>query len=76
MLDLEHIFTYHAPRADQLLKYEEIRSAAKTFAQVLVRCTTPGADQDAAVRHIREACWTANGSVALDGRLVFWNTAA
>lgn len=68
-LDLDHIFKYHAPTADQLPKYEALRAAAKAFAQAIVDNTPRGADQSAAIRHVREAVMTANASVALDGRL-------
>jgi hypothetical protein len=68
-LDVENIFTYHAPRPDQLPKYEAIREAAKRFARVLLDNSPRGADQSAAVRHVREAVMTANAAIALDGKL-------
>jgi len=68
-LDLDHIFTYHAPTPDQIPKYEALRDAARTFAEEIVNFTPPGADQSAAIRHVREAVFFANASVALDGRL-------
>jgi len=68
-MDLEHIFKYHAPRPDQLPKYETLRAAAKVFAQAIVDNTPAGADQTAAIRLVREAVMTANSSVALDGKL-------
>lgn len=68
-LDLDHIFTYHPPTPEQLPKYEEIRAAARTFAQVVIDNTPPGADQSAAIRYIREAVMTANAAIALEGHL-------
>jgi hypothetical protein len=68
-LDLEHIFTYHAPKPEQLTKYDALRNAAKAFAQVIVDNTEQGADQSAAIRHVREAVMTANASIALDNKL-------
>lgn len=67
--DLEHLFTYHAPTPEQLTQYQAIRDAAKVFAQVLIDHTPKGADQSAAMRHLREAVMTANAAVALGGRL-------
>lgn len=69
MFDLDHIFKYHAPTPEQLPKYEELRAAAKTFAETIVRLTPPGADQSAALRLVREATFTSNSAIALGGRL-------
>lgn len=67
--DLDHIFTYHAPKDDQPERYEKIRNAAKEFALVVLENTPPGADTSACIRKIREVVMTANASIALDGRL-------
>lgn len=64
---LENWFTYHAPNAEQLPKYQAIREAALKFAQVVVENTPPSADQTAAIRKIREATFTANASIACNG---------
>lgn len=69
-MDLDHIFSYHAPTGpDQLAKYQKLRDAAKTFAQAILDNSPQCADQTAAIRHVREAVMTANAAVALDGRL-------
>lgn len=67
--DLEHIFTYHAPSAEQVVQYAAIRDAAKEFARVLIDNTPASADQSTAVRLLRECVMTANASVALGGRI-------
>lgn len=69
MLDLDHIFKHHPPSSDQIPKYEELRAAAKTFAETIVRLTPPCADRVAAIRKVREAAFTANSAIALGGRL-------
>lgn len=66
--DLDDLFTYHAPSADQMKNYAEIRAAAKEFARVILFNSVPCADQTAAIRKIREAVMTANAAVALGGR--------
>src|SRR5882762_4094813 len=63
--DLDHIFTYHAPTPEQLPLYENIRSAGRNLAEVILNSTIPCADQQAAIRHVREAVMTANAAVAL-----------
>lgn len=50
------VFSYHAPEGDQLDRYAAIRRAAHDFA-----------DQQAALRHVREAMMTANAAIALKG---------
>jgi hypothetical protein len=65
---LEDIFTYHAPRPDQIPKYNNIREAAKNFANIIVENTPSSADQSAAIRMLRELVMTCNQSIALDGK--------
>lgn len=67
--DLDHVFTYHPPHGDQVEKYQKLRAAAREFAQVILDETPACADQQAAIRHVREAMMTANAAVALDGRV-------
>lgn len=64
---IAELFRYHAPREDQLPKYDTIRTAARHFAEILMKNTTYGADQSDALRKLRECVMTANASVALDG---------
>lgn len=66
--DLDNILRYHPASAEDQVKYEAIRAAAKAFAQVMLDNTPPSADQTAAMRKLREAVMTANASIALDGK--------
>lgn len=68
-MDIENIFSYHAPKDDQPEKYERIRTAAKALAHVIVDNVPTGADQTASIRKLREAVMTANAGVALEGKL-------
>lgn len=43
--------------------------AAKAFAQAIIDDTPDSADQSAAIRLVREATWTANSAIALEGKL-------
>src|ERR1043166_3178174 len=65
---LNELFRYHLPRLEQQTKYAAIRSAAKHFAEVVMTNVPPCADQQDAIRKIREAVMTANAGIALDGR--------
>lgn len=62
--DLDNLFSYHAPTADQRVRYERINAAAREFAEVILECTPPGADQSCAIRHVRDARMTANAAIA------------
>ncbi|MGB8887117.1 MAG: hypothetical protein WCC87_10370 [Candidatus Korobacteraceae bacterium] len=68
-MDLDNIFSHHAPKGDQVDRYQELRLAGKQFAKMIERHTPPGADQAAAIRKVREAVMTANAAIALDGKL-------
>ena len=62
--NLEDVFTYHAPTGDQPAKYQRIREAAKHFAAVILEDVPTCGDQQAAIRHVREAAFTANAAIA------------
>lgn len=68
-MDLENVFSYHAPKEGDPEKYTKIRNAAKDLARVILENTPPCADQSAALRKVREAVMTANAAIALEGRL-------
>jgi hypothetical protein len=68
-MDIDNIFTYHSPTAEQLPKYEAIRAKAKELGHVIVANTPASADQTAAIRLLREAVMTANAAIALNGVL-------
>ena len=64
--DLDNWFTYHPPTEDQRERYELLRAKAKEFAEEVLRLTSPGPDQSAAIRKIREAVFVANAAIACD----------
>ena len=68
MLDLAHVFTYHSPSPDDNNAYQSLRGMARGFAAEILNLTPPGEDQDAAIRHVREALMNANAAIALGGR--------
>ena len=61
---LDDLFMYHAPTPEQIPKYQAIRDGAKLFAKVLRDNVPDGADQAAAIRHVREAMMTGNAGIA------------
>jgi hypothetical protein len=67
--NLKDVFTYHAPTPVQLEQYAALRSAAADFADTILDNTPTCADQQAALRLVREAVMTANAAVALNGKI-------
>jgi hypothetical protein len=66
--ELDHVFSYHTPNDLQQQQLKELRAAGKHLAEVILNSTPVGADQQAALRKVREAVMTANAAVALGGR--------
>lgn len=63
---LKEQFTYHAPRPDQIPRYQELRDAGRVLAEAIAACCPPCADTSAAIRKVREAVMTANAAIALE----------
>jgi hypothetical protein len=71
-------FRYHPPTetaerdsmtpAEVGARYERLRDAGKAFAEVIAAETPICADQTVAIRHVREAVFTANAAIACGGR--------
>ena len=61
-------FTHHAPDAEQIAKYKQLREAGGALAQIIKNLTPNGEDQKAAIRKVREAIMTANAAIACRGR--------
>jgi len=68
-MDIEHVFKYHSPNPEQVVKYQVIRDHAKVFAHTILENVPECADRTAALRKLRECVMTANAAIALDGRL-------
>lgn len=64
--EVSNLLSYHSMSQGQLDRSALLRIAAKNFAFVLIEHTQPSADQSAALRHIREALFTANAAIALE----------
>jgi hypothetical protein len=62
--DIDNWFTYHAPTPEQLVAYNDIRQAAKIYAETVNKHVPDSADKTAAIRKIRESVMAANLAVA------------
>lgn len=65
-LDLDNIFTYHAPLGDQAERYTRLREAAKEFAKLIVELTPESAEQTLAIRDVQRATMLANAAIAIN----------
>ena len=59
---LDGLFQYQQPTSEQAAAHQVLHEAAKVFAAAILAQTPSGADQAAAIRKVREAVMTANGS--------------
>ena len=65
--DLERLdrdFVYHAPKPDQLPRYEEIRAMGKIFAALIIQYCPDSREKSLALTKLEEACFWANASIA------------
>lgn len=62
--DLNNWFSYHPPTPEQLVAYNDIRTAAKIYAETVNKHVPDSADKTAAIRKIRESVMAANLAVA------------
>jgi hypothetical protein len=63
-LRLDNRFTYHAPKPDQIQRYEQIRSSAKILAEMFSRQCPSSPELTLAINAIDQAVMWANASIA------------
>jgi hypothetical protein len=61
---LERDFTYHPPKETQPMRYEEIRSLAKEFAEIILLDCPRSRETSLALTKLEEAVFWANASIA------------
>lgn len=64
MIDLDNIYTYHAPKPGQQYMYERIRTKAKELAQLFERLCPAGRERSVAFTQLETAVMWANASIA------------
>jgi hypothetical protein len=63
--DIDHIFTYHAPTADQIDRYRALRVLGREFAKGIIELSKPSREQSMALSHVQEAVMCVNAAIAL-----------
>jgi len=64
--ELQNRFTYHAPKEDQIKKYEEIRDRSHKLAQNLNALCPDSREKSLAITKLEEVVFWANASIARD----------
>lgn len=64
--DLEKIFTYQSPNADQITKYADIRLFAKSFGVIICKDCPQSNEKEIAIEKLRECVMWANAAIALN----------
>jgi hypothetical protein len=67
--DPEHVFNHHHATPAKLASYDAIHTAAKHFAEALLKHVPACDDRTEALQYLRESAMMACSAVALDGRL-------
>ena len=63
-MDIEKNFTYHAPKADQPERYEQIREKAKALAIYIDKKCPDSTEKSLALTRLEEVVMWANASIA------------
>ena len=62
--DIEKRFTYHAPKGDQPIKYEAMRTAFKDLAYLVEHYCPDSRERSLALTKLEEAVMWANAAIA------------
>lgn len=61
---LENDFIYHAPKGDQVERYQELRDCFKALAEAILQLTPPSREQSVSLTHLESAMMMANAAIA------------
>ena len=61
---VENLFSYHTPKANQIPRYNRIREKAKKLAFFIIENTPSSAEQTLAIRKLHESTMQANAAIA------------
>ena len=64
MSDLDNVYTYHKPSADQKERYQAIRAKGKELAELIRGACPASRERSLAFTKIEEAVMWANASIA------------
>jgi len=64
-MDIEKTFTYHAPNASQLPRYEALRAKAKELALLIEQSCPVSREKSLALTDLQRSVQMANASIAI-----------
>jgi hypothetical protein len=65
-MNIDSIFVYHSPTTEQTIRYREIRSIARLFAELIIKSCPDSRERDLAIDNVRQAVMWANASIAVN----------
>jgi len=65
-LDINNTFTYHKPFGTQPQRYEELRSSAKTLAELISKNCPESRERSLALTNLQQSIMWANASIAIN----------
>jgi len=63
---IENIFTYHAPKGDQVERYETLRTWARSMALLINANAPESREKSLAFTHLQQAIMWANAAIAIN----------
>jgi hypothetical protein len=66
MFDVQKVFKYHTPKADQPARYENIRAHARALAEVIQSSCPESRESSLALTNLQQAVMWANASIAIN----------
>jgi hypothetical protein len=63
---IDSIFTYHAPKADQPARYERVREVARILARTINDCCPESREKSLAITSLQQSVMWANASIAIN----------
>lgn len=63
---IANLFTYHAPKGDQPIRYEDIRRHARALAEVIEALCPDSREKSLAITNLQQVTMWANASIALN----------
>ena len=63
---IDNTFVYHAPKGDQVTRYQSIRECAKELAENISRNCPDSREKSLALTNLQQAVMWANASIAIN----------
>ena len=62
--DLDRVYTYHRPKAEQAVSYESIRSAGRYVAEIILELCPHSRERSLALTNLEQSIMWANAAIA------------